>query len=68
VHTLKGFGYLVSTLGVFLLAAMAWGEAKESPALLACLTAGVLASVTGMFFRWLSHDMEHRYKEHQEQF
>lgn len=59
---IKSSGYLVSTLSVLLLAAVSWKSASEKPLLLACLIAGVAASVLGMVLRWLSYAMEERRK------
>jgi hypothetical protein len=63
VSALKGFGYLVSTLSVILLGIVAWKGAKEEPLLLACLLAGMAASVAGMGLRWLSHRLSEKEKE-----
>jgi hypothetical protein len=60
VSLLKGLGYLVSTLSVILLGIVAWEGALEKPLLLACLIAGMAASVLGMWLRWLSHRRERR--------
>lgn len=58
ISILKGAGYLVSTLSVLLLGLVAWKSASEQPLLLACLTGGMLTSITGMTLRWLSHRHE----------
>ena len=63
VSALKGLGYLVSTFSVILLGITAWKGAKEEPALLACLIAGMLASVAGMSLRWLSHRLSEKEKK-----
>jgi hypothetical protein len=62
VSILKGLGYLVSTASVILLGITAWKSASEQPLLLACLILGMLASVTGMGLRWISHRMEQKEK------
>lgn len=60
---LKGLGYLVSTFSVILLGIVAWKGAKEEPLLLACLIAGMVASVAGMGLRWLSHRLSEKEKK-----
>ena len=62
VSLLKGLGYLVSTLSVILLGIVAWKGASEHAALQACLIAGMLTSIAGMFLRWRSHRREQREK------
>jgi membrane protein DedA with SNARE-associated domain len=59
----KGLGYLVSTISVVLLGIVAWKSASEDPWLLACLIAGMAASVLGMALRWISHRIEQKEKE-----
>ena len=51
---LKGYGYLVSIVSVFLLAVPALKSAKESPLMAACLILGMVASIIGMGIRWLA--------------
>jgi hypothetical protein len=63
VSALKGLGYLVSTMSVILLGIVAWKSASEQPLLFACLILGMLASVTGMGLRWISHRIEQKQKE-----
>lgn len=63
VSALKGLGYLVSTVSVMLLGIVAWKGAKEAPWLLACLIAGMAASVAGMGLRWLSHRLSEKEKQ-----
>ena len=62
VSTLKGAGYLISTVSVLLLGVLSWKSASEQPLLLACLILGMLASITGMGLRWLSHRLEQKQK------
>ena len=62
VSTLKGLGYLVSTVSVILLGIVAWKSASEQPLLFACLILGMLASISGMGLRWISHRMEQKQK------
>ena len=63
MHRLKSFGYLISTISVVLLAIVSWPKAQKSPLLLACLVGGAIASIVGMFCRWLSYEMEERRKQ-----
>jgi hypothetical protein len=60
--TLKGLGYLVSTVSVVLLGIVAWQKASEQPLLFACLIAGMATSVVGMTLRWISHRIEQKEK------
>jgi hypothetical protein len=62
VSTLKGLGYLVSTLSVILLGIVSWKSASEQPLLFVCLILGMLASVAGMGLRWISHRIEQKEK------
>ena len=62
MHMLKTFGYLISTVSVILLGIVAWPKAAADPLLLTCLIGGMLASILGMFCRWLSYDIEKRRK------
>ncbi len=55
---MKGIGYFISIVSVFLLAAPAWKNAFEDPLLRACLVAGILASVIGMALRWMGSRRE----------
>ena len=55
---LKAFGYLVSTISVALLGVVAWPKPGEPHWKSAVLILGMLASVAGMGFRWLSHRRE----------
>ena len=50
----KGFGYLISSVSVMLLAISSWDGVKDKPLLLACLIAGVITSIGGMLMRWVS--------------
>jgi xanthine/uracil permease len=60
LHRLKGLGYSTSSVSVFLLAAVSWDGARKSGVLTACLIAGVMASIVGMFLRWLTYEIEKR--------
>ena len=50
----KTIGYVISSLSVLLLGVAAWDGAKDKPVLMACVIAGMLTSVAGMVFRWIS--------------
>ena len=60
LHRLKGFGYLTSSVSVFLLATVSWLSGQKSTLLTACLIAGAATSMIGMFFRWLTYEIERR--------
>ena len=62
MHRLKSFGYVISTVSVALLAIVSWSNAQKSLLLTACLLAGAATSITGMFCRWLSYEIEERRK------
>jgi hypothetical protein len=53
-HTLKGNGYLISILSVFLLALPPLKSAKSDPAVLICIAVGALLSIVGMGLRWIA--------------
>jgi hypothetical protein len=59
-NTIKTAGYLISTLSVVLLGIVSWKAASEQPALMACLVAGMLASIAGMLLRWISYQVQER--------
>ena len=52
---MKGLGYLISTLSVFLLGVAAWPRAGDPPEQLWLVIGGMAASIAGMFVRCLSH-------------
>jgi len=60
LHKLKSTGYFISTVSVLLLAFVSWQHAKESLVLTVCLIGGAAASITGMFCRWLTYEIEKR--------
>ena len=62
ISRLKGGGYLVSTISVFLLAVPGFKTALEHPPMLACLVAGAATSIGGMALRWRSHRLEQKAK------
>jgi hypothetical protein len=62
VNRVKGFGYLLSILSVFLLAAGSFKTASQQPVLLLCLLAGMATAIVGMLLRWLDHRREQREK------
>jgi regulator of protease activity HflC (stomatin/prohibitin superfamily) len=53
-HSLKGHGYLVSILSVFLLALPPLKSAKGDPIVLACIAIGAILSILGMALRWIA--------------
>ena len=53
-HSLKGNGYLISILSVFLLALPPLKSAKGDPIVLACIAIGALLSIAGMGLRWIA--------------
>jgi hypothetical protein len=55
---LKGLGYLISTVSVFLLGAAGWPKPGDPPAKTWLVIGGMATSVLGMFFRYLSHRKE----------
>jgi uncharacterized membrane protein YccC len=59
----KGLGYLISILSVFLLAAGSLKNASQDPMLFACLVAGMATSIAGMGLRYLSYRREQREKQ-----
>jgi hypothetical protein len=62
VIRVKSFGYLLSILSVFLLAAGSFKTASQQPLLLLCLLAGVATSVVGMLLRFVDYRREQREK------
>jgi hypothetical protein len=54
----KGVGYLISILSVFLLAAGSLKTASQDPLLLLCLIAGMTTSIVGMGLRYWSYRRE----------
>ena len=56
--TIKTGGYLISSVSVALLGAVAWKSASRDMLLLACLIGGMALSVLGMICRWISYQME----------
>ena len=55
---LKGSGYLVSSISVFLLGIPALKSAKDEPAMLLVVIVGMALSILGMALRWRSHRVE----------
>lgn len=53
-HSLKGDGYLISILSVFLLAFPPLKSAKDDPIVLACIAIGAILSILGMALRWIA--------------
>jgi len=56
----KGLGYLVSIVSVFLLGLAAWPAKLDETVKMALILCGGGASVIGMFLRYLSHRKEKR--------
>jgi hypothetical protein len=53
-HSLKGNGYLISILSVFLLAFPPLKSAKSDPLILSCVAIGAILSILGMALRWIA--------------
>lgn len=53
-HSLKGNGYLISILSVFLLAFPTLKTAKGDPLVLSCIVIGATLSILGMALRWIA--------------
>ncbi|MEA3048976.1 MAG: hypothetical protein QOG84_812 [Sphingomonadales bacterium] len=53
-HALKGQGYLISIVSVFLLAVPALKGAKGELWVIAMVAAGALLSIAGMALRWVA--------------
>ena len=67
-HSLKGHGYLVSILSVFMLAVPPLKSAKDDPLVLACIAAGAFLSIAGMALRWIAdRKTQHRIDRAQDQ-
>jgi hypothetical protein len=56
----KGFGYLISIVSVFLLAAGSLKTAVKEPLILLCLIGGMSTSIIGMGLRYWSYRREQR--------
>lgn len=48
-------GYLVSTVSLFLIAAVAWDGTHGDPTLRWLLIAGIVTSILGMLLRWIAY-------------
>ena len=55
---MKGFGYLISTLSVFLLGTVAWPKPDEPTWKAIALAGGMAGSIIGLLLRFLSHRKE----------
>ena len=53
-HAIKGHGYLISILSVFLLAFPPLKSAKGDPLVLSCIAVGAILSILGMALRWIA--------------
>jgi hypothetical protein len=60
---LKTAGYLISTISVLLLGAVAWAGTADHPKIRILLILGMATSIAGMFLRWLSYLHELREKK-----
>jgi membrane protein DedA with SNARE-associated domain len=52
---LKGLGYLISSVSVLLLGAVAWPKPEDPKWHIWALMAGMIVSIMGMGVRWVSH-------------
>jgi uncharacterized membrane protein YhhN len=52
---MKSLGYLISTLSVLMLGAVAWPKPGEPSHIKWLVIGGMASSVVGMFLRYLSH-------------
>ena len=52
---MKGVGYLISALSVFLLGAVAWPKPDDPSWKVVALTCGIMFSIFGLVLRFLSH-------------
>jgi membrane protein DedA with SNARE-associated domain len=50
----KALGYLISSVSVLLLGAVAWSGTADKPTMRLCLILGMIASILGMAARWIS--------------
>lgn len=57
---MKSLGYLISTLSVLMLGAVAWPRPGEPRILMWLVIGGMASSILGMFFRYLSHRKDKR--------
>ena len=57
---MKGLGYLISTISVLMLGAVAWPRPGDPPHLAWLVIGGMAASILGMFLRYLSHRHDKR--------
>lgn len=60
---LKTAGYLISTISVLLLGAVAWTGTADHPEFRILLILGMATSIAGMALRWLSYLHELREKQ-----
>jgi hypothetical protein len=60
LRRIKTFGYLISSVSVMLLGIVSWHGLKGQPLMQLLLLLGMLASIAGMFCRWLSYEKQHR--------
>lgn len=55
---MKGLGYFISTISVFLLGLASWLKPEQASAKAAALVLGMASSILGMYLRYLSHRKE----------
>jgi hypothetical protein len=53
-HSIKGQGYLISILSVFLLAFPPLKSAKGDPLVIGAIAIGAILSILGMALRWIA--------------
>jgi hypothetical protein len=54
-RNVNALGYLISTISVFMLGVAAWPRAGDPPEQMWFVIGGMMASIVGMFLRYLSH-------------
>ena len=57
---IKGLGYIVSIVSVFLIGAVAWPKPQEADWMRLALIAGMATSIMGMGLRYIAHRKEQR--------
>lgn len=57
---MKSLGYLIATLSVFMLGAVAWPRPGDPPQAMWLVLGGMAASIVGMLLRYLSHRQDKR--------
>ena len=57
---IKGLGYIISIISVFLIGAVAWPKPADPDWMRTALAAGMATSIIGMGLRYIAHRKEHR--------